>query len=301
MASAEDCLRALNARLEEFEKGAEDRVLAKLVAMFRTLRTTNNEEVQKLFNTLFSPMQARVDELERMLKDVGNRVTAPAVLPSADPVLSPCDAENMYTICADTMNHNFGFHLHQDRFARTELFRVRILRSKSTALLTCAATPYDVTRYLCCAPGIIEHVEEMRANGKGKPRMLVHFNSGAAAAAAFHSFKATSPNSSKADLTYKHSHLQNTLVNLAIQLQKVTRDTGLTDASFLARGDTIVFKEGPTAAAKEYPFIRHFWAGNPPPRGGAFNNVNATAVTGVTGVTGEKKAFSQNSRLLACT
>ena len=260
MASAEVILHTLEARFEELKREVVIRVEATIRTLFHAYKTTRDVEIQRMFDVLFAREQAHINEyIADLEKSFRNRVTADVLL-DADPSLPPCDKNNLLSASNDVADWNFQTYCAQDQLERAPLYCVRFLRSKTTATLPCAADTSDVSRFLHCDPSSIAHVEQFRANGKGKPRMLVHFTSGQAAKAAYNSFRASS-NSSTANMEYKRTFLQNTLVDLAIQLQKVARDTGMTDASFQARGNAIMFQEGQTTAPKEYPFIKHFWAG----------------------------------------
>ncbi len=160
--------------------------------------------------------------------------------------------------------------------ARSSHYSVRQLRSKTTAPLPCAPTPAEVEQFLQCGEGKVEFVQQLRANGLGKPRMMLYFRSSEDAAAAYTAFRG-SPNGSQAVLDYKRTHLQNMMVSLAIHLEKAAKESGFTEVTVQSRGKYILVKEG-SGEAVHYPYLRHLWAGHPPSQGQPFNNVNAASV-----------------------
>ena len=109
-----------------------------------------------------------------------------------------------------------------DRQQRQSLYSVRLLRSRDPGALPCKATPAGVAAFLQCEAGSILHVERMRDNAHGKQRYAVQFCTAEAATATCAEFRASS-NAGQAVLAQKRTRLQNTLVDLAIQLQHVRR------------------------------------------------------------------------------
>jgi hypothetical protein len=132
-----------------------------------------------------------------------------------------------------------------DRSERQSLYPVRLLRSRSAAPLPCEANPAAVEAFLQCERGSIQHVERQRDNIRGKQRYLVQFQTAAAAAAAYGAFKGSSK-AAAATLDIKRTRLQNTLVDLAIQLQRVARvECGWgEELVVLARGSYLLVKLG---------------------------------------------------------
>ena len=142
-----------------------------------------------MFDVLFAREQAHIDKYIADLENsFRNRVTADVPL-DADSFLPPCDKNNLLSASNEVADWNFQAYCAQDQLERAPLYSLRVLRSKSTATLPCAADASDVSRFLHCDRSSIAHVEQLQANGRGKPRMLVHFTSGQAAKAAYHTFR----------------------------------------------------------------------------------------------------------------
>ena len=99
---------------------------------------------------------------------------------------------------------------------------VRVLRAKEAGPLPCGLTPAEVEALLQCERGAVRHVEPQRDNAKGKQRVTVRFSSAEAATAAYNSFQRGN-NTTNAVLDLRRTRLQNTLVDLAIQIQRVAR------------------------------------------------------------------------------
>jgi hypothetical protein len=133
-----------------------------------------------------------------------------------------CYNANLLSLCEELCSHNWDTHYQEDMAARSSHYSVRQLRSKTTAPLPCAPTSAEVEQFLQCGEGKVEFVQQLRANGLGKPRMMLYFRSSEDAAAAYTAFRG-SPNGSQAVLDYKRTHLQNMLVSLAIHLRKLPK------------------------------------------------------------------------------
>jgi len=102
------------------------------------------------------------------------------------------------------------------------LRHVRVLRAKEAGPLPCELTPAEVEALLQCERGAVRHVEPQRDYAKGKQRVTVRFSSAEAATAAYNSFQRGN-NTANAFLDLRRTRLQNTLVDLAIQIQRVAR------------------------------------------------------------------------------
>jgi len=105
-------------------------------------------------------------------------------------------------------------------------------------------------------------VEPQRDNAKGKQRVTVRFSSAEAATAAYHSFQSGS-NTAHAVLDLRRTRLQNALVDLAIQIQRVARgECGWGEELLVrARGTSITVKVG-GAEPVPFPFRKHLPGGS---------------------------------------
>ena len=155
---------------------------------------------------------------------------------------------------------------------------VRVLRAKEAGPLPCGLTPAEVEALLQCERGAVRHVEPQRDNAKGKQRVTVRFSSAEAATAAYNSFQRGN-NTTNAVLDLRRTRLQNTLVDLAIQIQRVARgECGWGEELLVrARGTSITVKVG-GAEPVPFPFRQHLPGGGLPDPGQPLPPLNIALV-----------------------
>ena len=262
------CTLKLNEVTEQFQNRS-----------YGTIKDLVNEGVGALVKHV-QTLENRCSELEKHIQalptSTGTSRAMPTSSTGAATGTQACDNANLSLLCEELCARSWDTYYQEDMAARGSHYSVRQLCSKSTAPLPCAPTPAEVEQFLQCGEGRVEFVQQLRANGLGKPRMMLYFRSSEDAAAAYTAFRG-SPNGSQAVLDYKRTHLQNMLVSLAIHLEKAAKESGFTEATFQSRGKFMLVKEG-SGEAVHYPYLRHLWAGHPPGQGQPFNNVNAASV-----------------------
>ena len=121
-------------------------------------------------------------------------------------------------------------------------------------------------------------MEPQRDNAKGKQRVTVRFSSAEAATAAYNSFQ-RGDNTTNAVLDLRRTRLQNTLVDLAIQIQRVARgECGWGEELLVrARGTSITVKVG-GAEPVPFPFRQHLLGGGLPDPGQPLPPLNIALV-----------------------
>ena len=250
-----------------------DKSKAPVIEHFDSLKTRLIDDIHNMVTPL----------VKSEVKSVVDAMQAAGQLSAVSPdalSFSPATHASLTHLVRDASINNYNTSYAHDAAERSFYISVKHLRSKTTSPI-CDPTRDAVSRFIHCSRDSISNVSELQPNGKGKPRMLVTFSSPLAAAAATRSLRSSS-NNPKAVLDNKRTRMQDSIVNLAIQLQQTARGVcGLPEASFRAsfyHTDSIMFKEQPAAPERPYPFIHHFYAGKPPMTGVAFNDVTTTRI-----------------------